>query len=160
MLSPVWPLTLISGSYTVLVFTASDFTSITRHINNWALFLLRLCLFILSGVISPLFSSSLLGTYHPREFIFQCHIFLPFHTVHGVLKARILKQFAIPFSSGLCFVRTFTMTHPSWVALHGMAHPFIKLDKAVVLVISLISFLWLWFPFCLPSCSDGWGHAQ
>ena len=26
--------------------------------------------------------------------------FLPFHTVHGVLKARILKSFAIPFSSG------------------------------------------------------------
>ena len=25
--------------------------------------------------------------------------FLPFHTVHGVLKARILKWFAIPFSS-------------------------------------------------------------
>ena len=25
---------------------------------------------------------------------------LPFHTVHGVLKARILKWFAIPFSSG------------------------------------------------------------
>ena len=33
-------------------------------------------------------------------------IFLPFHTVHGVLKARILKQFAFPFSSGPCFVRT------------------------------------------------------
>ena len=29
----------------------------------------------------------------------QCLIFLPFHTVHGVLKARILKWFAIPFSS-------------------------------------------------------------
>ena len=29
--------------------------------------------------------------------------FLPFHTVHGVLKARMLKWFAIPFSSGsLC----------------------------------------------------------
>ena len=27
-------------------------------------------------------------------------IILPFHTVHGVLKARILKWFAIPFSSG------------------------------------------------------------
>ena len=25
------------------------------------------------------------------KFIFQCPIFLPFHTVHGVLKARILK---------------------------------------------------------------------
>ena len=24
--------------------------------------------------------------------------FLPFHTVHGVLKARILKWFVIPFS--------------------------------------------------------------
>ena len=32
--------------------------------------------------------------------------FLSFHTVHGVLKARILKWFAIPFSSGPHFVRT------------------------------------------------------
>ena len=34
-----------------------------------------------------------------------------------------------------------TMTRPSWVALHGMAHNFIELDKAVVHVISLFSFL-------------------
>ena len=34
-----------------------------------------------------------------------------------------------------------TMIHPSWVALHGMAHSFIELDKTVVHVISLISFL-------------------
>ena len=32
--------------------------------------------------------------------------FLSFHTIHGVLKARILKWFAIPFSSGPRFVRT------------------------------------------------------
>ena len=31
------------------------------------------------------------------------------------------------------------MTRPSWVVLHGMAHGFIELDKAVVHVISLIS---------------------
>ena len=31
---------------------------------------------------------------------------LPFHTVHGVLKARIVKSFAIPYSSGPYFVRT------------------------------------------------------
>ena len=62
--------------------------------------------FILSGVISPLISSSILGTYQPGEFIFQCAIFLPFHTVHGILKTRILKWFAIPFSSGPHFVRT------------------------------------------------------
>ena len=35
-----------------------------------------------------------------------------------------------------------TMTHPSWVALLGMAHSFIELDKAVVHVISLISLVW------------------
>ena len=38
-----------------------------------------------------------------------------------------------------------TITHPSWVALHGMAHSFIELDKAVVHVIILASCLWLWF---------------
>ena len=34
-----------------------------------------------------------------------------FHTVHGVLKARILKWFAIPFSSEPHFVRTLPMVH-------------------------------------------------
>ena len=33
-----------------------------------------------------------------------------------------------------------TMTHQSRVALHGMAHSFTELDKAVVHVISCISF--------------------
>ena len=38
-----------------------------------------------------------------------------------------------------------TMTHLSWVVLHGMAHSFVELDKAVIHVISLVSFLWLYF---------------
>ena len=61
---------------------------------------------VLSGVFSPFFSSSVLGTYQPGELTFQCPIFLPFHTVNGVLKARILKWFAIAFSRGPRFVRT------------------------------------------------------
>ena len=40
------------------------------------------------------------------------------------------------------FSELFTMTHQSWVALQGMASGFIDLDKVVVLVISLVSFLW------------------
>ena len=48
-----------------------------------------------------------------------------------------------------------TMNHPSWVALYGMAHDFIELDKSVVHVISLISFLWLQFSFCLPFDEKG-----
>ena len=73
-----------------------------------------------------------MGIYRPGEFIFQCHIFLPFYTVHGVLKATILKWFAIPFSSGPCFVR---ILHNDSSVLGGptrMAHSFIELDKAVV----------------------------
>ena len=95
----------IPGSYVVLLFIALDFSSITSYIHSWVLFLLWLGLFILSGVISPLIYSSILGTYQLGQFIFQCHIFLPFHTVHGVLQARILKWFVIPFSSGPRFVR-------------------------------------------------------
>ena len=68
-----------------MLFIGSDFTSITSHIHSWVLFLLCLHLFILSGVISPPISSSILGTYRLGEFIFQCPIFLPFHTIHGVL---------------------------------------------------------------------------
>ena len=90
----------IPGSYAILLFTVSDLASITSHIHNWVLFLLWFQPFILSGVISPLISSSILGTYWPGEFPFQYPIILPFHTVHGILKARILKWFAIPFSSG------------------------------------------------------------
>ena len=48
-----------------------------------------------------------------------------------------------------------TMTCLSWVALHGMAHSFIELDKAVVHVIRLVSFLWLWFSVCVPSDGEG-----
>ena len=107
----------IPGSYTILFFTASDLASMTSHTHNWVLFLFWLHLFILSGVISPLISSSILGTYWPGEFIFHCPTFLPFHTGHGVLKARILNWFAIPFSRGQCFVRTSTMTRLSWVTL-------------------------------------------
>ena len=47
------------------------------------------------------------------------------------------------------------MTHLFWVALHGMAHSFTVLDKAVVHVIRLVSFLWLWFSVCLSSDGEG-----
>ena len=82
-------------------------------------------------------------------------IFLPLHTVHGVLKARMLKWLLFPSPVGHVLSDLSTMTRLSWVALHSMAHSFIELDKVVIHMISLISFLWLWFSFCMPS--DGWG---
>ena len=95
-------------------------------------FLLWLHPFILSGVISPLISSSILGTYRPGEFLFQCPIILPSHTVHGVLKARILKWFAIP--SPVDHILSDLSTGPvrlEWP--HTAWLSFIELDKAVVL---------------------------
>ena len=62
----------IPGSYAILLFTAWDLASITSHIHKWVFFLFWLCLFILSGVISPLISSSIADTYDPGEFTFQC----------------------------------------------------------------------------------------
>ena len=76
---------------------------------------------ILSGIISPLISSSILGTYWPGAFLFQYPIILPFHTVCGVLKARILKRFAIPFSSGPHCVRPLHHDLPVLGCPAGMA---------------------------------------
>ena len=42
------------------------------------------------------------------------------------------------------------MSHLSWVARHDVAHSFTELDKAVVHVIRLASFLWLWFQSVCP----------
>ena len=48
------------------------------------------------------------------------------------------------------FPEVSTMTCVSCISLHGVTHSFIELDKAVIHVISLVSFLWLWFAFYLP----------
>ena len=90
----------------------------------------------------------------------------------------------LPFSSPVNNILSelSTMTCPSWVALHGMAHSFTELDKAVVHVIRLV-FCDCGFHSVCPvmekdkrlmkaswrnrltegdtgSCSDGQGHAQ
>ena len=63
----------------------------------------------------------------------------------------------LPFPSPMDHVGSelTTMTHSSWVALNSMVQCFTELDKAVVHVIILFSFLWLWFSFCLPFDGEG-----
>ena len=145
---------LILGSYTILLFTASDFTFSTRHIHNCVLFLLWLSLFI---PLELFLCSSLVATGNLLTWgvLLSVSYLFPFHTVHGVIKARMLKWFAIPFSSRLCFVRT--LHHePSFLAgPTGFVHSFIELDKAVIHVSSSVSFLWMQFSFWLAS--DRWG---
>ena len=99
-------------------------------------------LFILSGVISPLISSSIFGTTN-----LGVHLSVSFLYLYTLFMGFSRQEYwsGLPFPSPVDHVLSelSTMTHPSWVALHGMAHSFIELDKAVVHVISLV-----WLVFC------------
>ena len=122
----------IPSFYAILFFTASDFTFTTRHIHNWASFLLWPDHFILSGAISncpPFFTSLILDTYWPTGLVFQCHIFLPFIGFMGFLQQEYWSGLSFPPPGGHVLSELFTMTCPSLVALQGMAHRFIELCK-------------------------------
>ena len=66
----------------------------------------------------------------------------------GFSRQEYWSGLPLPSPVNHVFSELSTMTCPSWVALHGMANSFNELDKAVVHVISLVSFLWLCF-FCV-----------
>ena len=139
--------TLIHGpnipvSYAILLFTASDFTSITRHIHNWVFFLLWLSLH------SFLFLHwSPVVYWAPTDLRSSSFSVIPFCLF--ILFMGFSRQeywSGLPFPSPVDHILSelSSMTHLSQMALQGMAHSFTELDKAVVHVISLVSFLWLW----------------
>ena len=113
------------------------------------LFFLWLCVFLLSGVISPLFSSSIWAPTDLGSSSFSSYPFA-FHTVMAFSRQECWS--GLPFLSpvDLILSELSTMTHPSWVALHGMAHSFTELDNTVVHVIKLVIFLWLWCQSVCP----------
>ena len=80
-----------------------------------------------------------------------CHFIL----FMGFSRPEYWSGLPFPFPVDHILSELSTMTRLSWVALHGMSHSFIELDKAVVHVIRLVSFLWLWFSVCLPSDEGG-----
>ena len=88
----------------------------------------------------PSFFLELLGTYGPGEFLFQCPIILPSHTVHGVLKARTLKWLPFPSPVDHTLSDLCTMTvHLGWPYMTWLI--LTALDTAVV--------LWSdWLVFC------------
>ena len=63
-------------------------------------------------------------------FLFQYSIFLPFHTVHGFSRQEYWRPFPSPVDHILSELST--VTRPSWVAPHSMAHIFFELNKTVV----------------------------
>ena len=108
-----------------------------------------------SGLISPLFFSSILDTYWPGESSFSVMSFSLFILFMGFLRQEYWSDLPFPSTVDHILSELSTITRPSWVALHGMAHSSTEWDKAVVHVIRLVSFLWLWFSVCLPSDGEG-----
>ena len=134
--------TLIHGpnipvSCAILFFTGSDFSFTTRHIYNLASFLLWHIHFILSGAIGncPLpFPGSILDTFQPGErriggssssVISFCH----FTLFLGFSQQEYWSGLPFPPPVDHILSELFTMTCLSWVALHGMTHSFIELQK-------------------------------
>ena len=137
----------------ILFFTALDFTSITSHIQNWVLF----CFGPITSFFLELFLySSPVAFWAPTD-LGSSSFSVLFSFLYNSYTMGFLRQ---EYWSDLLFLSLVdhvlselsTMTHPSWVTLHGMAHNCIELDKAVLHVISLASFLWLWFmnAYCFP----------
>ena len=62
--------------------------------------------------------SSILGTYQPGEFIFQCPIFLTFHTVHGEGNGNPLQY---------SYLENFMDGGACWAAVHVVAGSWTRL---------------------------------
>ena len=118
---PVWPLSICLDSWTwhsrflchIALYSIGP-CSITSHIHNWVLFLLWFHSFILSGVISPLISSSILGTYWPGEFLFQYLSFCLFILFMGFSRQEYWSGLLFPSPVDHILSDLSTMTRLGW----------------------------------------------
>ena len=141
----------MSDYYAILFFTASDFISITSHIHN----LLLLCFDSVSSFFLELFLHSFPVAYWaPTDLGSSSFSFLSFCLFilfTGFSRQEYWSRLWVPSTVDHILLELSTMTYPSWVTPHCMAHSFIELDEAVVPMISLIRFQWLWLSLCPPS---------
>ena len=107
---------------------------------------------ILSGAISSLFSSSILGTWGADISVSCLFIFSCYSWGSQGKNAELIWHSIFQWT-------TFCQNSPPWTFYLGWSYTawlsFIELDKAVIYVINLVSFLWLWFSFLLPSDGQG-----
>ena len=116
---------------------------------DWLLFLLWLCLFILSGVSSPLFSVACWAPTGLGSSSFSVLSFLLFILFMGFSRGEYWS--VLPFPSPVDHILSdlSTMTHPlGWPHMTWLN--FIELGKAMVRVIRLASCPWLWFQSVCP----------
>ena len=70
--------------------------------------------------------------------VFSTFLYCLFILLMGFLRQEYWNGLPVPFP--VDHVLSELSTHPSWVALHSLAHSFIELHKAVIHVMSLVSF--------------------
>ena len=123
------------GYYAIFFFTASDFTFTTRHTHSWASFLLWPNHFVLSEAISncPLFfPSGILHIFWPGDSSsFSVISFCLFILFMGFSWQEYWSGSPFPPPEDNILSELFTITCPSWVARHGIAHSFIELCKSL-----------------------------
>ena len=87
----------------------------------------------------PIISPSVVLFFSYLQSSFSVLSFCLFILIMGFLRQEYWS--GLPFSSPVDYALSvlFTMTCPSWVTLHCMAHSFVELEKAVIHVISLVS---------------------
>ena len=127
------------------------------------------CFGSISSFFPELFLYSSSGAYWPPIDLgsssFSILSFCLFILFMGFSRQEYWSGLPVPSPVSHILSELSTMTHPSWVALHGMANSFIELKKTVVHVIRLVSFLWLWFSVCCLMENSGvkpflkWNHA-
>ena len=143
------------GSCAILLFIALDFTFFTSLLHNWPLFLLWLISSFFLELFLQLYSVAYWAPTDLGSSSFSVLSFCLFILFMGFSRQEYWSGLPFPSPVDHILSELSTVTHLSWVALHGMFHSFIELDKAVVHVIKLVSFLWLWFSVCLPSDGEG-----
>ena len=122
----------IPGSFTILFFTALDFTSITSHIPNWVL----VCFGSISSFFLKLFPHWYPVAYWAPTDLgsssFSVLSFCLFILFMGFSRQEYWSGLPFPSPVDHILSELSSMTHLSWVALHDMAHSFIELDKTAV----------------------------
>ena len=119
----------IPGSYAVLFYMASNFT-FTRHIHNWALFLLLPSQSIFLELLAVALCSSPVAHWTDSDLQGLSSgviAFCLFHTVHGVFMARILEWIAISSFNGPHFVRILHCYPSILDGLANVVHSFTEL---------------------------------
>ena len=131
----------IPGSYAILLFTALDLASITSHIHNWVLFSLWVRFFIF---LELFLHSSPVAYWAPTNLgssSFSVLSFCLFILFMGFWRQEYWSGLSFPSPVDHILSDLSTMTCSSWVALDGMAHSFIELDR-------LWSMWSVWLVFC------------